>query len=296
MKLGLCCQFYEHPIKYRSATFKVAKSKGREYLNEIYKHNTEALMKSLEYCFLHGIQAFRVSSDLFPLATHPEIPFTPMEMSLSPVREYAAAHGLILSLHPDQFVVLNSPKPEVVANSIRELTYQVKIADLIGAEQVTLHAGGVYADKVNSLERLIKVVNQLPNYIKRFLCFENDDKSYTPEDIVSICEATGCRFIYDVHHHRFNPDSLSVSQATILCQRLWFYNTVKTNGWVHISSSRNGLSAHNDYINPADFPVEWKQENIIVDVEAKAKENAVLLLQKQLNSLIEWHNGETTEC
>jgi UV DNA damage endonuclease len=284
MQLGLCCQFYEHPIKYRSATVKYAKTQGQEYLAAIYTQNIEALLRSLQYCFLHGIHAFRVSSDLFPLATHADFKFDPATMSASlfDIRGYADKHKIALSLHPDQFIVLNSPKPDVVANSIRDLTYQAQVAEMLGTEQITLHAGGVYADKQASLKRLIHVVNELPSGVRRYLSFENDDKSYTPTDIASICAATGCRFIYDVHHHRFNADGLSVEEATAQCKKYWHRVWQHLDGWVHISSSREGTSAHSDFIKPEDFPASWKNENIVVDVEAKAKEVAVLTLKRAL--------------
>ena len=58
-----------------------------------------------------------------------------------------------LSFHPDQFVVLSSPHPEVVANSIRELEYQARLAEAVGADVINIHAGGVYGDKPSALQR-----------------------------------------------------------------------------------------------------------------------------------------------
>ena len=57
--------------------------------------------------------------------------------------------------------------------------------------------------------------------------------------------------------------------------------------YFHISSPKYGWHGsspkpHADYIDPADFPVCWKGKNITVDVEAKAKELAVLRLKKDL--------------
>ena len=39
---------------------------------------------------------------------------------------------------------------------------------------------------------------------------------------------------------------------------------------------------HDDYIHPKDFPESWLNLNITVEVEAKAKELAVLKLMRDL--------------
>lgn len=287
MRLGLCCQFYEEPIKFKSATVTVAKRRDSQYLRDIYEKNIEALSRSLKYCSAHGIHAFRVSSALFPLATHTDFLFDPATLKLDDIKKYADRHNITLSLHPDQFVVLNSPKEDVVRNSIRELEYQAKVADLLGAEQITLHAGGVYGDKTTALARLIGAISLLSPLAKKYLCLENDDKSYSPRDILSVCEATGCRFIYDIHHHRFNGDDLSYAEATDLCLKHWHsISTHKVQGWVHLSSSKNCTSAHDDFIDFKDFPLFWTDKDIIIDIEAKAKEAAVLQLRTQINQEI----------
>ncbi len=58
----------------------------------------------------------------------------------------------------------------------------------------------------------------------------------------------------------------------------------------HISSPKEGWSGpnpnrHHDYIDINDFPLGWQHLDVTIEVEAKAKELAVLRLQKQLHSL-----------
>jgi len=94
--------------------------------------------------------------------------------------------------------------------------------------------------------------------------------------------------VYDVHHHRCNPDGLSVEEATSLAMATW--HNLGREPYFHISSPKNGgregsPKPHADYINPADFPSCWHEQNITVDVEAKAKELAVLRLMKNLDNI-----------
>jgi UV DNA damage endonuclease len=60
--------------------------------------------------------------------------------------------------------------------------------------------------------------------------------------------------------------------------------------YAHLSSPRDGWEspnprAHADYIDPADFPEFWLDRTITVDVEAKAKERAVLALKEELSGV-----------
>jgi len=58
---------------------------------------------------------------------------------------------------------------------------------------------------------------------------------------------------------------------------------------VHISSPRDGWRSrrpqlHADYIRPRDVPRSWLGRRITVDVEAKAKERAVLRLRRWVDA------------
>ncbi len=58
--------------------------------------------------------------------------------------------------------------------------------------------------------------------------------------------------------------------------------------YFHVSSPANGWQGNNprphaDFIDPTDFPECWKGFDFTVDVEAKAKELAVLELKKELD-------------
>ena len=88
-------------------------------------------------------------------------------------------HGLRTTFHPDQFVVLNSPKPEVVEHSIAELAYQAEVAEWVGADVINVHAGGVYGDTPSALEQLRRGIDRLSDKVRQRLTLENDEKSHT---------------------------------------------------------------------------------------------------------------------
>jgi UV DNA damage endonuclease len=95
--------------------------------------------------------------------------------------------------------------------------------------------------------------------------------------------------VYDIHHHRCLPDTLSIEEVTKRCVQSW--KQVRREPYFHISSPRNGYQSknpqpHADYISFADFPDYWltcaEDIDITIDVEAKAKELAV---QRLLDNL-----------
>jgi UV DNA damage endonuclease len=101
--------------------------------------------------------------------------------------------------------------------------------------------------------------------------------------LLPICKATGIPLVYDVHHHRCNPDGLSVEQATKRALATWnrepmFHISSPIEGWEGAKPER-----HHDFIDVADFPNCWRRKKITVEVEAKAKEVAV---EKLLTELI----------
>ncbi len=90
------------------------------------KVSLEYVDQILDYCAKHDIGLYRMSSDLAPYATHPDMPeFHGMvresQQELASIGAKAKALGIRLSFHPSQFVVLNSPDPELVRKSVWDL-------------------------------------------------------------------------------------------------------------------------------------------------------------------------------
>ena len=247
----------------------------------------------MEWLITNKVGAFRVLSPLFPRMTHPDIAYTidelpdndSIERHCENIRNMRKKGDIRLSLHPDQFNVLSSPRGEVVDNTITELEYQGMLAEKIGAEVINIHGGGVYGEKEAALSRFKHNFRRLSGRVQSRLTIENDDRSYSPADLLPICRDLGIPMVYDVHHHRCNSDNLSIEEATTECVKTW--EALRREPYFHISSSREGYDSgkprpHADYISVEDFPHEWLKLDVTVDVEAKAKELAVLRLQKDL--------------
>lgn len=298
-RLGLCCLFVKHPVRFRQTTAVnlLKKERGEQLtlLSEICLHNSNSVLQSLEYCTAHGIGAFRVMTPLFPRYTHPKVGYRLEELpqvnelteSFEKIRKYRSTHDIRLSLHPDQFNVLASPRKDVVTKTLAELEYQGELAELLNAEVINLHVGGAYGDKAAALQRLVENFYLLSKRVRSRLTLENDDISYSPVDLLPVCRELSIPLVYDVHHHRCLPDGMTIEEATEACVTQWQKRGREP--WFHLSSPKNGWQMgnpkpHADYIGPADFPECWRDMSATVDVEAKAKELAVLKLQKWLEN------------
>ena len=175
--------------------------------------------------------------------------------------------------------MLNSPRPDVVEKSILELEYQAEVAEWIEADVINIHGGGAYGDKPKALGDFARSLDRLSARVRSRLTVENDDKTYTPADLLPICKSTGIPLVYDVHHHRCLPDDLSVEQATNDALKTWnrepmFHLSSPIEGWDGPKPER-----HHDFIDVTDFPGCWSKLDLTVEVEAKAKELAVLKLK-----------------
>jgi UV DNA damage endonuclease len=299
IRWGLCCQFLDAPIKFRTATHRyvstLTAAARRTYLADIARDNAQGLLAAVRHCHSLGIGAFRINSQILPLGTHPVSGYTLDRIDRrGGIREAFLQAGTLareldvrLSFHPDQFVVLNSEREPVVESSVRELEFQTTIAELVGADVLVLHGGGLAGGTEAALARLERGIERLSPGARHRLALENDDRLFAPADLLPLCERLGVPFVYDVHHHRCKPDGLSVADVTALAVATWG----RREPHFHLSSPREGWGGadprpHADYIDPADVPAAWFGLTITVDVEAKAKERAVVRVMEETTATI----------
>ena len=262
-----------------------------------------------------NIHMYRLSSDLAPYLTHPDMPqfhhqIDDCAAELALVGQMAREADLRLSLHPSQYVVLNAADEAIAAKGAAEITAQAQILEAmnLGPEAVVvIHLGGVYGDKKSAMERFVTRYEGLPAVARQRLVLENDDASYSVTDIHRIHQQTGLRLVFDyLHFLNHNPEDLSLTEALALPLDTWPADVTPK---VHFSSpstamrtvehkdSRTGgrrlvlrpprPTQHADFIDPFAFIAFLRQAQGLRDfdvmLEAKAKDLALLRLRDDLD-------------
>jgi UV DNA damage endonuclease len=282
--------------------------------NPHLKVSLEHMDRALDYLDKHDIRMYRMSSDLAPYATHPDMPqfHSMVRDSDAELRAFGAKArklGMRLSFHPSQYVVLNSPDEALVQKSIWDLSSQAEMLDRmeLGPEAVmVIHVGGTYGDRPAANARWVETWNKkLPEHVKRRLVLEHDDLRFSVSDILWIHEHTGVRLIFD-HQHFWclNPDRLDMRDALERVLRSW---PAGQRPKVHFSSPRTEMremkrkekgtrklktvfmapvnTGHADFCNPFEFITFMRiAEGLEFDVmlEAKVKDLALIRLRPDL--------------
>ncbi len=225
MKIGYPC-INETLDCSSSRTFRLA-SYSEERLIAIVEQNLACLRRILEYNVNHGLLFFRLTSGLVPFASHEVNKYNwqqHFKMTFRRLGEYIKNNDMRISMHPDQFVVLNSPNEQTVRNSISELVYQASILDLMGLDtsaKLQIHGGGAYGDKPVAIQRFAEVYHTLPASVKARLCVENDDRTYTLQDCLQLHELTGMPVIFDNLHHECVNNGEPMRDAVQMAAATW---------------------------------------------------------------------------
>jgi len=191
------------------------------------EENLECLRKTLAFNVEHGLLFFRIGSQLVPFASHPVCIFDwagHFADRFAEIGGYIRQHGFRISMHPDQFVLLNALEPKIVSNSIAELSYHCQALDLLGLDQtakVQIHVGGVYGDRPASKKRFVQVYGGLDTAIKRRLVIENDDHRFDLRDCLDVHDRTGVPILFDTFHHECMNRGEHMRQALESAARTW---------------------------------------------------------------------------
>ena len=218
------------PVKVMTRPDLKSNDTRRWQQNPHLKVSLENIDAILDHLAAKKIDMYRMSSDLAPYATHPDMPqfhgmVAESDAELRAVGAKAKALGIRLSFHPSQYVVLNSPDPELVRKSAWDLLSQAEMLDRmeLGPEAVmVIHVGGTYGDRPASNARWVETWASLPEPVRRRLVLEHDDIRFSASDILWIHEHTGVRLIFD-HQHFWclNPDKLDMMDTVRAILRTW---------------------------------------------------------------------------
>ena len=224
--------------------------------NPHLKCSLELLDPVLDYLRSERLDMYRLSSDIAPYATHPDMPqfHAMVAESDAELRAFGAKardYGIRLSFHPSQYVLLNAPDPALTRKSIWDLASQAEMLDRMGLDDeavMVTHVGGVYGDHEASRARWIAGWEQCPEHVRRRLVLENDDIRFSAADALWIHERTGVRLIFDYQHFWcLNPERLDMRETLERFLVTW---PAGVRPKIHFSSPRTELREIKQKITP----------------------------------------------
>jgi UV DNA damage endonuclease len=287
-ELGLVCITASEEVRYRTVTrtrLLAAPAGSRSsLLHDLYAANAGRLETAIRFCSANRIRLYRITSDLFPFSDDPlgKDVLAGFRRRLRSIGDAAAAGGIRLVLHPDQFVVLSSDNPAVVRNSVGMLRGQARVLDLLGQPRAPWAAIEIHGGKGGRGAELARRIPRLPAAVRTRLVLENDERAYGAGEILEVCRAAGVPMVFDAHHHAVHDglrsyDHPSVARFLEAARETW---PDRTSQIVHISNGRESFSdsRHADLVTrmPACFrQAPW------IEVEAKLKEEAIRRLRRQ---------------
>ena len=300
MKKSLCCislQLQEKGYKANTMTktrfLALERKNALSNVSQRTLNNVHVAVNTFSFCVSKGWN-YRISSDLFPLATLPEANLS-FDVLPDKDRIYAEFkrgaeiiknNKLRCSTHPDQFVVPASATKSVVEKSIVELKNHATIMDLFGLPQsyeapMNIHMNCYKGDTKEIASRFIDVYKGLPINVKSRLVLENEDKpnSWKVEELYDlIYSKTGIPITYDNLHNRCNPSKYGAKEAMKLAMSTWG----KYRPLFHFSDNdlnNTNPRAHADYVRC--IPDEYiDNNNVDYEFEFKAKDYAIERFEK----------------
>jgi UV DNA damage endonuclease len=274
---------------YRLSTLK---TKGLDYVKELALQNLTDLLTILKWNKEHGIYFMRLSSEMFPFASHLEYGYSLdfADTKLKEIGKYARENDMRLTMHPGQYDVLSSPNEKVILNTISDLVHHCDILDRMEMDPnsvMIIHGGGVYNDKNQSLKRLEENFKRLPINVQNRLVLENCEMAYCVEDLLNISESLQIPIVLDFHHDDIHQSSQPIQYYFERVFAVWHNKGIKPK--VHVSNSVPGTTIndsktarrkHSDYISflhksllTITFPLD-------VMLECKMKEQAIFQIRK----------------
>ena len=183
---------------------------AEQRLYDIMLHNIAALkglvarVGSLD----HGLRMVRIGSDVLPVYTEPTWGYywrassirALCEREFNSIGQLARDLDVRLSMHPGQFTVLASDRPDVVDRSLEEFEYHADIARWLGYGKtfqdfkINVHIAGKAGPA-----GIRAAYGRLSPEARNTITIENDENSWGLDACLELVDT--CPIVLDIHHH-----------------------------------------------------------------------------------------------
>lgn len=266
-------------------------------LYNITASNLVSLERIIDYNIKNNIKLFRISSDIIPFGSHTVNTsewWKDHRNALKTIATKIKYNNIRVSMHPGQYTVINSTDNAVVSRSFEDLKYHAKFLDSLQVDfsnKIVLHIGGVYGDKEAAIKRFKENYLMLPECVTNRLVIENDEKSFSVEDVLQIGVDLKIPVVFDNLHNKLNPSIHKLYEMELIkmCSKTWMREDGKQK--IHYSQQKeNGKpGAHSDTINVEeflDFYYIIKDFNIDIMLEVKDKNLSAINCINCINCIV----------
>jgi UV DNA damage repair endonuclease len=197
--------------------------------------------------------------------------------NLNVIGSLARHWNIRLSFHPDQFVVIASPNPEVATRGIATLESVAEITRLMGYTgwhpdgfAINIHAG---AASVTTEQLRDAITNRLSEQARNLLTLENDEFSHNLYDLCQLKDVVA--IVPDLHHEWINEGWYTGAGSNCMRDVLESWRGVRPK--LHLAMSREHL-----------IPDEVKNDQLL-DLHDLVFRNGLTKSKLRAHSDSPWH-------
>jgi len=203
----------EQPLNYRGTTIKWLRENqdlAQERVYDIVEHNLNATERLIDYVASLPLsqRMLRIGSDMLPAYTESNFGYLTktnyitdmIAGKLSSIGDKARQNGVRLSMHPGQFTVLASDRPDVVENSVKEFEYHADIARYMGYGRefqdfkINVHISGAQGPA-----GIKAILPRLSTEARNCITIENEENKWGLNETLEL--ADDLALVLDIHHH-----------------------------------------------------------------------------------------------
>ena len=226
-RVGFACKFMHHnqnlkpkalkeiqqPLNFRGTTIRWLREhtdQAQEKVYDLIEHNLDATEKLIDYVSTLPIEQrmLRLGSDMLPAYTEDNFSYLSktnyitdlIASRLNTIGDKARANNVRLSMHPGQFTVLASDRPDVVENSIKEFEYHADIIRWMGyGKSFQDFKCNVHISGRKGPEGIKAIRPRLSQEARNTITIENEEMSWGLDSCLELEKDVA--LVLDIHHH-----------------------------------------------------------------------------------------------